>query len=221
MTTATTPNELAEQHIPYAKALAAKVRKQVGMPAHVAQDEIEGWALVGLVEAADRFDADRGIAFTTFAYRRIVGSVLNAISKMHDAPDAIREKAERQQRLQAALPGVDALTGSDEQAAEAFAQTVRRGGSVLALDSVAEAAGDDESPLEAIVRGEDLARMHDAIADLPADDAQVIRLIHLEGKTMAEAAEVMGISAPTVCRWNRKALDRLARVLKADLALAC
>lgn len=221
MNTATQQN-LIEDHISYAKALAAKARQQVGMPARVDQDELEGWALLGLVQAAGRFDASRGVAFTTFSYRRIIGSVLNGVGKMQDAPSSTRDRARRQERLQAALPEGFTNDMTADQAERAIANATQRVGAVVALDAIAEApATSDNDPLSQVVHQENLDRMRSAIAQLPGKLAKIVELYHFGGKSMADVAKQLGLSAATVCRWNDKAMKQIANAMGVEQAVAC
>jgi len=65
--------ELVENHIGLANKLAAKKKKL--MPPFVSFEELQSAAFLGLTQAANRFDADRGFCFTTYAYPRISGAI--------------------------------------------------------------------------------------------------------------------------------------------------
>ena len=55
---------LVEDHIPFVRSLARKLRDHVPM---VEFDDLVGFGMQGLIEAAQRFDDRHGVAFTTFA----------------------------------------------------------------------------------------------------------------------------------------------------------
>src|ERR1700747_1039075 len=71
---------LIEAHVPYAHALAAEVMRK--LPPDLERKDIQGWAELGLVEAANAFDASRGVQFKTFAYYRIRGAIYDGLRKM-------------------------------------------------------------------------------------------------------------------------------------------
>lgn len=64
-----------------AYSLAHKARKK--FPPHVEFDDIVGYAMIGLCEAAKRFDESRGLKFTTYAYPRVWGAILDGVKRMH------------------------------------------------------------------------------------------------------------------------------------------
>ncbi len=45
------------------------------------KEDVYQYGIIGLIEALDRFDPDVGVNFKTFAYKRIYGSVMDAIRK--------------------------------------------------------------------------------------------------------------------------------------------
>ncbi len=65
--------------------LVNKIAWQVlqGKPLTVSYADLVGYGWIGLLEAAQRFDPTRGLAFTTFAWSRVRGAMLDGISKMH------------------------------------------------------------------------------------------------------------------------------------------
>lgn len=218
-----TADQLIQDHVEYAKALAGKVRRRVRLPHYVDHDELEGWALLGLTQSAQRFDADRGVLFTSFSYRRIVGAVLNGIGKMHDAPESARRRARRMTRTQDALPPAapapvagSANNQSPSAAADELAAAIDRVGATVTVQRLGEWSEPtcDHDPMDDLIQTESLDQLHAAIDRLPEAMQQVIRLYHLDDRTMAEVAEELNISAPTVCRRNREALARLAREMK-------
>src|SRR5215469_7573220 len=71
---------LIEANVPYAHALAAEVVRK--LPPDLERKDIQGWAELGLVEAANAFDSTRGVQFKTFAYYRIKGAIYDGLRKM-------------------------------------------------------------------------------------------------------------------------------------------
>ena len=75
-----TVQTLVESHIPFANRIAC--RRKRGLPKRITVEELQSAAYMGLVEAATRFDAQRGISFTTFAYPRIAGAIIDYLREL-------------------------------------------------------------------------------------------------------------------------------------------
>jgi RNA polymerase sigma factor FliA len=73
-------NQLVEQHLQLVQAIARKVKKTLGTS--IEYDDLVAYGSKGLVEAADRYDARPGVAFTTFAYYRIRGAMFDGLRTM-------------------------------------------------------------------------------------------------------------------------------------------
>lgn len=67
--------QLVEQYVPLANKMAFQRKKS--LPRHIDIEEIRSAAYLGLVEAANRFNPDLGICFSTFAYPRINGAIID------------------------------------------------------------------------------------------------------------------------------------------------
>lgn len=72
--------KLIEKYIPLANKLA--FNKKRTLPKFIDIEELRSAAYLGLTEAANRFDASRGIAFSTFAYPRILGAIIDFLRQM-------------------------------------------------------------------------------------------------------------------------------------------
>lgn len=64
---------------PYVLKIARETAQAISF--HVEIDDLIGWGHMGLMEAASRFDASRGVTFRTFAHRRIRGAMFDGLRK--------------------------------------------------------------------------------------------------------------------------------------------
>ena len=209
--------QLVEDHRGYARGLAAKVRRKAGLPRYVEQQELEGWALLGLVEAGSRFEPERGVPFGAYAQRRIIGSVLNGIGKMHQAPESARQRVRRLARLQDVLPDFEVGAVPEESASTRLARSIRAAGASILIQRMGEGPEPtcDASPADAAMDRELHGRLRDAMSTLNAQQVRVMRMYYFEDKSMAEVGQAMGISTPTVCRRHKEALVALGEKLGA------
>jgi RNA polymerase sigma factor (sigma-70 family) len=72
-------------HVPLVRSIASRLRRRVPQ---LDADDLVSAGMIGLLEAVDRFDDERGVAFGTFAYPRIKGAILDEARK-HGAPTLV------------------------------------------------------------------------------------------------------------------------------------
>src|SRR4051812_48748435 len=87
-------NKLVEQPLPLVQAIARKVKRTLG--ASIDFEDLVGYGSKGLIEAAERFDPRHGVAFSTFAYYRVRGAMLDGLRTMgwYSRADYARYRAE-------------------------------------------------------------------------------------------------------------------------------
>ena len=89
--------KMIEAHLSLVDFLVDRMMTQV--PAFVSRDDIRSAALMGLMDAASRYDPRRGVLFKTFAERRIRGSVFDEVRRMDWFSRTLREKQSRLARV--------------------------------------------------------------------------------------------------------------------------
>jgi RNA polymerase sigma-B factor len=196
-------------------------------------DDLEQVAYLGLVQAVDRFDPARGVAFSSFAVPTILGELKRHFRDRTWAvrvPREIRDAATAVDRVTERLSGelgrspsaaeVAAVTGLGvEQVIEArHASLAYR---CESIDRPAPGEDDDGMTLgdRLGTRDEDLRRAEDGIAleqlaaaSLSRRDREVLRLRLREDLLQREIAERVGLSQMQVSRLLREAVDRLTEV---------
>lgn len=85
--------KMIENHLSLVDFLVERMMNQV--PGFVNRDDIRSAALMGLLDAANRFDPRRGVLFKTFAERRIRGAVFDEVRRMDWFSRTMREKQSR------------------------------------------------------------------------------------------------------------------------------
>ena len=93
--------KMIESHLSLVDFLVDRMMTQV--PAFVNRDDIRSAALMGLMDAANRFDPRRGVLFKTFAERRIRGSVFDEVRRMDWFSRTLRAKQSRLSKATEAL----------------------------------------------------------------------------------------------------------------------
>src|SRR5690349_14657350 len=83
--------KVIEEHLPLVRHIVFQVA--VHFPRHVDREELARAGALGLVEAARRYDASRGVPFDRFAAQRIRGAILDAVRAADWAPRSLRTAA--------------------------------------------------------------------------------------------------------------------------------
>ena len=103
--------KVIEEHLPLVRHIVFQVA--VHFPRHVDREELARAGALGLVEAARRYDASRGVPFDRFAAQRIRGAILDAVRAADWAPRSVRTLARKleaaEQRLATELGRVPSL----------------------------------------------------------------------------------------------------------------
>lgn len=230
-------NPRVEAGLPFVEALAR--RMAATMPHSIDLGDLVQDGVIGLIDAAHRFDADRGIKFETFAERRVRGAMIDALRK--DAwPRGVRrvrrELEAARERLRVALghePSVADLAqaiGADEKR---LGKTIVRINTIESTsplscgDNVDEsqlpavlAPGEPERPDHAYERLEVEARVRAAVATLPPRERRVIALYYYREVTMKEIGAELGVNESRVSQLHARALRRLRDAIGNDLAPA-
>jgi len=214
------------------KTLAWKIHRKV--PSHVDLDDLVGYGQLGLAQAAAEYDPARGHQFTTYAYYRIRGAILDGLSKMawFNKADYARGRYERlaQEVLDQEHPAAGS-TPEEKLAHEArWLRDVSGSLAVVQLlcprgseeQESAEANVEDTltpSPPQVAIRRELTTKLHELIDALPNEGRTLIRAAYFEGQTLKEAGEKLGISKAWASRLHAKTLNHLAQALNhAQLA---
>ena len=83
-------NALLREHLSLVHHVARKLARHLADDADL--DELVSAGTMGLMGAAEAFDAGRGLAFSTFAVPRIRGAILDELRKQDHAPRSVRRK---------------------------------------------------------------------------------------------------------------------------------
>lgn len=217
-------DELIERFLPLARKLARRY-----MPSSEPYEDLVQVASLGLVKAVERFDPNRGFAFTSFAVPTIVGELKRyfrdsgwALHVDRGAQERARKITDAQQQISArtgraptiselaqyleiseeeVLDGLQTADAYDAISLDAPLQSNDEGASSR-LDAL---GGDDER----LSRVDDQATISAAARHLPRRERQILYLRFGEDLTQTEIAERVGVSQMQVSRLLRKSLVQL------------
>lgn len=70
-------------------------RMAIGLPKNVSKDDLASNGVMGLIDAIEKFDYQRGLQFETYASWRIRGAIIDGLRQGDWVPRSIREKSKR------------------------------------------------------------------------------------------------------------------------------
>jgi RNA polymerase sigma factor FliA len=222
---------LVESHLDLSRKAAAMIFPRVRE--HIEFEELVALGNAGLAEAASRFDPDRGVAFSTFAWYRVQGSIVDGLRRSSNLPRrvwaklvALRAASEylehRSERdVGAAQRGAKPAEGADALASIKTALSAIRTMYVTSLDSLQD-QGFDAADANAPAAGERLdtsrltAKLREALAGLPEKERALVTKHYWEGKNLLEAGAELGISKSWASRLHAQAVERLRTIVDAE-----
>jgi RNA polymerase sigma factor for flagellar operon FliA len=90
-------NQLVLRHLPLVKFVARKMSSN--LPENVDLDDLVSWGSIGLIDALEKFEPERGWQFSTYAVNRIRGEILDGLQRMEWAPKQITSQVRRLKRV--------------------------------------------------------------------------------------------------------------------------
>ena len=221
----------------------ALIEDNIGLVVHIARrvagrlagardrDERVAAGMVGLVEAASRFDPTRGMSFSSFAGLRIEGAILDALRQADRLPRSVRALQRRLDTTEATLTSSLGRAPRPSELAEACGLSLETLHAVRAqvaagvVDSLDRAVAEDRLTLAEVVP--DTARaFDDEVADRHAVDEVRKALAHLserhrfviigclfEGRQLRELATTLGVTRSRVSQLKDEAIRQLRAIL--------
>jgi RNA polymerase sigma factor for flagellar operon FliA len=230
----TSQSQRVEAGLPFVEALAR--RMAATMPHSIDLSDLVQDGVIGLIDAAHRFDDSRGIKFETFAERRIRGAMIDALRKdawprgvrrVRRELEAAREKLRASLGHEPSLADLAEAIGSDEKR---LGKTIVRINTIESTSPFSSAENVDEAQLPAVLvpaeperpdmqyeRDEVKARVRNAIATLPVREQRVIALYYYNEVTMKDIGAELGVNESRVSQLHARAIRRLREALGAEI----
>jgi RNA polymerase sigma factor for flagellar operon FliA len=219
--------------LPFVESLARRVA--ASMPHSIELGDLVQDGMLGLIDAARRFDEARGIKFETFAERRVRGAMIDALRK-----DAWPRGVRRQRReLEAAREALRRELGSEPTLADLAARVgsdeARLGRTILRISTIESTSplsagehpvatalpaalvpSEPRPPDKAFEEQEVRDRIRAAIASLPPRERKVIGLYYYSEATMKQIGAAIGVNESRVSQLHARAIRRLRTALGAE-----
>jgi RNA polymerase sigma factor for flagellar operon FliA len=214
------------EHYPLVRTIACRMVRR--FPASVDVDELINVGAMGLIDAVDRFDPSRQVPFKAYAEIRIRGSIVDALRKADWVPRSVRRKFNRIESTRIQLFRASGRQPSREEMASALEMSVdsfedlcgdARIRKLVSLDAPVDddnstplserIAGDNEDPTETWAANEMKTRVIEAVHILPLKERTAVSLYYLNGLTLKEIGEVLGVTESRACQLRGQGIKRL------------
>jgi RNA polymerase sigma factor for flagellar operon FliA len=219
-------DNLVLRHLPLVRSIAVRVYES--LPVHVELDDLIHAGIMGLFDAATRYDDEKQVSFQGYAKHRIKGAILDSLREMDWASRDLRRRHKQLETITRELAAAMERNPTEAEIADKMGMDVAKwrqvaielrmvglvSASAPAPDGENETvrefpAGDQLNPDVLTGQNELRTILSDAMKTLPARYQTVIGLYYLGGKTMREIGERLGINESRVSQIHRVALDKM------------
>lgn len=214
-------DRLVEQHAPLVKRIAYHMLAR--LPASVQVDDLIQAGLIGLLEAARKFDHGKGASFETYAGIRIRGAMLDDVRKGDWVPRSVHRNS---RLVSGAIRVVEAREGRDAKDHEVAAEldmsleeyyailNDTAGSKLFSFDELLENGtpgelGSDEEPYGGLQDVRFRQALAEAIDSLPERERLVLSLYYDEELNLKEIGAVLGVSESRVSQLHSQCAARL------------
>jgi len=219
------------EYAPLVKRIAHHM--MVKLPSSVEVDDIIQAGMMGLLDAAGRYDELRGAQFETYAAQRIRGAMLDELRGSDWLPRSLRRDM---RRIEAAIHRLQQVFGRAPAESEIakelgvslpeYQQMLQeaRGAQLVYYEDFhgdgdedffeRHEFGEDTNPMEMLKDDRFRAALVQAIDGLPERERLMMALHYEQDLNLREIGEVMGVSESRVCQIHTQAVARLRSVLK-------
>jgi len=219
---------LLMQQLPQVRYIARRIHDR--LPRHVLLEDLVHAGVLGLIDALQKFDAEKHVQFGSYAKFRIRGAILDSLREMDWSPRDLRRKGRRLEEAYSKLrselghnpnePELAAELGMDLRALQILLGEIDglEVGSLRVLSARDGKEEDlceylpneaDETPLILCLRSEMKQLLANAIEELTKKEQQVLVLYYYEELTMKQVGAVLGVGESRVSQIHSVAVVRL------------
>jgi RNA polymerase sigma factor for flagellar operon FliA len=207
-------------------------RMAIGLPHYVEFNDLISAGLLGLIQAIDNFDHERGIKFETYAIPRIRGSILDELRSQDWFPRSLRRKAKQLEEAYSTLEVKLGRPATDAEVAKKLEIKIEELDSMVGEVSIAtimsldaDTSGDDnenstslgdyladvnDEDVEQILAKQEMKELiSNRMSELPEKEQLVLVLYYYEELTLKEIGEILDVTESRVCQIHTKAILRL------------
>jgi RNA polymerase sigma factor for flagellar operon FliA len=221
------------EHLPLVKAIAVRVHEN--LPVHVDLDDLVHAGIIGLFDAATKFNPEKQVVFSSYAKHRIKGAILDSLRQLDWASRDMRRRHKQVEAATRDLSSTLQRAPTEAEVAAKLGMDVDRWRTMMldlrnvGLVSASTRANDNEDlpapdfpskpethPDSICAREQLRGVLGDAMKTLPERYQKVVVLYYTNEMTMKEIGGVLGINESRVSQIHKSALEKMMVVLQAN-----
>jgi RNA polymerase sigma factor FliA len=231
--------EILDVHMPLVRLVAERIHRR--LPPGVDLASLINSGIVGLLEAAQRYDSHRGVAFQTYARYRIQGEIMEYLRSLDWVSRSVRSWGRKMAVARTRLAGrLGREASADEMASELGVglteyyrvdQKVSEA-SLLSLEDLTSASEEEwrktqddfsmrssHDPFASVEGKELVEKLAESIETLSERERMIVTLYYYEELTLREIGEILNLTEGRICQIHAQAVVRLQRALGVNEAL--
>lgn len=223
MDTKDIPQEEILSHLPLVKSVA--FRLFANLPSHVDFDDLIGYGVLGLMEAIRSFNPQRNVKFSTFAFYRIRGAILDGLRAQDWLPRPLRHKIKFLESTTNDLKNQLGREPSDYEVAEHLKMPVEQvrtiqfeshQSRIISLEEQLQdiAVGLEDKDTKEFEEKEIAALLAESISSLEEKERLAVTLYYYEGLNLKEIGKVLSLSESRISQLLSKVMVLLREKLK-------
>jgi RNA polymerase sigma factor for flagellar operon FliA len=226
-------DQLIQEHLDIVKGIAAQIYKT--LPVHVELDDLIQAGVLGLLDAANKYDCDKQVPFPSYAKFRVRGAILDSLRKLDTVSRDIRRKSRKVETATSELRATLLRDPTETEIAVRLQIDVRQlqkvmlevqnTGFVSSVVNVSDDGGMREREFESgsetrpdimFCMAQLRVVLGKAMQPLRLRQQQVVRAYYSEHKTMKEIGLSLGINESRVSQLHKSALAAMRTALAAN-----
>jgi RNA polymerase sigma factor FliA len=225
-------DQVVLEHLPLVRAIAVRVHEN--LPVHVEVDDLVHAGILGLFDAATKFNPEKQVAFSSYAKHRIKGAILDSLRQLDWASRDMRRRHKQMEAATRELAITLQRNPTEAEVAEKLGIDVERLRTMMldlrnvGLISASTRSNDSEdlpapdfptgpeTHPDSICAHEQLRSVLGlAMKTLPERYQKVVSLYYTKEMTMKEIGTILGINESRVSQIHKSALEKMNVALEA------
>jgi RNA polymerase sigma factor for flagellar operon FliA len=228
--------EILEIHMPLVRLVAERIHRR--LPPGIDLASLINSGIVGLLEAAQRYDSHRGVAFQTYARYRIQGEIIEYLRSLDWVSRSVRSWGRKMAVARTRLAGrLGREASPGEMASELGVELTEyyrvdqkvNEASLVSLEDITSASEekwrktqDDfsmrsfQDPFTSVEGKELVEKLAEAIETLSERERLIVTLYYYEELTLREIGEILSLTEGRICQIHAQAVVRLQNTLGVD-----